>query len=110
MTHEEFVTAYREGGVRAVVDRRAAARYVSARMMLPLLLLPVLGIAVALALTGFLVWAATVFVLAVVFRAMVRASSRGFVLTHALESARFYEEALAAGILRPEPIGEAPRP
>ena len=109
MTHGEFVAAYREGRIRALVDRRAAARFLSARTMLPRLLLPILGIAVALALTGFLIWAAAVFVLAVVFRTLVRASGRGFVMAHALGSARFYEEAVAAGILSVEPIDEAPR-
>jgi hypothetical protein len=52
MTHAEFVAAYRESRLRLQVDRDAAARVVSARLMLPLVLLPVLGAGVALALVG----------------------------------------------------------
>jgi hypothetical protein len=105
VTHAEFVAAYREGRARALVERRAAARFVSARMMLPLILPPVLGGAVALALTGFLFWGAALFVLAFAFRALVRASSQGFVVSRALEQPRFYDEAIASGLLRVEPAG-----
>ena len=109
MTHAEFVTAFRAGRVRAIVDRPAAARFVSARMLLPVVLLPILGIAVALALVGQYLWGAAVFVLAFAFRALVRASSQGFVVTRALEDARFYEEARVAGLLRVEPAAEGPQ-
>ena len=50
MTHSEFVAGYHEGRVRAVIDREAAARFVSGRAVLPLVLLPILGLGVALAL------------------------------------------------------------
>ena len=106
MTHAEFVTAFRAGRARAIVDRRAAARFVSARMLLPVVLLPILGVAVALALVGHYVWGLFVFVLAFAFRALVRASSQGLVVTRALEEPRFYEEARAAGLLRGEPLEE----
>jgi len=103
MTHEEFVAEFRAGRVRAVVDRRAAARYLSARMLLPLVLLPVFGIGVALALVGHYVWGLVAFVIAFAFRALVRGSSQGFVVTRAVSDSRFYEEALAAGLIRIEP-------
>jgi len=107
MTHEEFVAEFRAGRVRAVVDRRAAARYVSARMLLPVVLLPVFGIGVALALVGHYVWGLVVFVLAFAFRVLVRGSSQGLVVTRVLEDARFYEEALAAGLIRIEPATQS---
>lgn len=108
MTHGEFVAEFRAGRIRAIVERRAAARFVSARMLLPVMLLPVLGIAVALALIGHYLWGGAIFLLAFAFRALVRASSQGFIVTRALEDARFYEEARAAGLLRVEPANEAP--
>jgi hypothetical protein len=49
MTHAEFVAAYREGRVRVGIQRKTAARFVSARVLLPLVLLPVLGLGDALA-------------------------------------------------------------
>lgn len=108
MTHAEFVAAFRAGRIRAIVERRAAARFVSARMLLPVFLLPAFGVAVALALVGQYIWGGAVFVIAFAFRALVRASSQGFVVTRALDDARFYEEARAAGLLRVEPAGTAP--
>jgi hypothetical protein len=100
MTHVEFVAAYREGRLTVQIDRDKAARFVSQRMLLPFFLLPVLGLAVALALTGY-VWAGIgLFAAAIGFRFVVRASGRGFVLSRALQDPRFYEQALAAGLIQ----------
>jgi hypothetical protein len=99
VTHEEFVAAYREGKLAVQVDPKAAAKLVSARMMLPLILLPVLGLAVALALTGYLVSGVLLFIAGLVFRYFVRRSSRGFVLTHSIENPAFYQQVVTAGIL-----------
>jgi hypothetical protein len=99
MTHEEFVRAYREGWLRVGVDARAAARIVSARLMLPFVLLPLLGLGVALALTGYLVPGIAVFAAALALRFLVRVSSRGFVLSRALQDRAFYEEAVAKRVL-----------
>jgi hypothetical protein len=101
MTHQEFVAGYREGTLKVHVDPKAAARLVSRQMVLPLVMLPFFGIAVALALSGYFIAGAIVFVLAVGFRYFVRSTSRGFLLTRALQDSQFYEEAVAAGTLRP---------
>ena len=102
MTHAEFVAAHREGKLSVHVDPKAAARLVSSRMMLPLILLPAFGIAVALTLTGYLVTGILLFAGALAFRYAIRRSSRGFVLTRALESADFYADAMKSGILKTE--------
>lgn len=99
MTHGEFVAAYASGTIRVHVDRQRAAKLVSARLMLPFVLLPLLGLAVALALTGHLIAGVALFVLVLVFRYAVRASSQGFVLSRALQDAAFYESVRAAGTL-----------
>ena len=101
MSHEEFLAAYASGKVRVRVDRDGAARLLSARLMLPLLL-PLLGLAVVLALTGALALGAGLFLLVLALRYAVRASGQGLVLSRALHSPAFYEEALAAGILSVE--------
>ena len=99
MTHEQFIAAYRSGGIRVHVDRGRAAKLVSARLMLPFVLLPLLGLAVALVLTGRPFAGIALFLLVLVFRYAVRASSQGFVLMRALQDPAFYEQARAAGIL-----------
>lgn len=99
MTHEEFIAAYRSGTIRVRVDRQRAAKLVSARLMLPFVLLPLLGLAVALALTGRLVGGIAVFLLVLALRYAIRASSQGFVLSRALQNPDFYEEVVGAGVL-----------
>lgn len=99
MTHPEFVAAYREGRIQVKVEPESAAKLVSRRMMLPLFLLPFLGLAVALAIVGHWVIGALVFAAALAFRAAVRASARGFVLSRSLADARFYDEMVRQGIL-----------
>lgn len=99
MTHAEFVEAYRHGRVRVTVDRAAAARFVSGRAMLPLVLLPVMGLGVALAIVGHFVIGAIVFIAALLLRFLVRRSSDGFLLWRALRDAEFYQQVLAAGVL-----------
>ena len=99
MTHGQFIAAYRSGGIRVHVDRGRAAKLVSARLMLPFVLLPLLGLAVGLALTGWSFAGIALFLLVLVFRYAVRASSQGFVLTRALRDPGFYEEVRASGVL-----------
>lgn len=100
VTHAEFVAAYREGRLTAQVDAKAAAKLVSDRMMLPLVLLPLFGLAVGLTLIGQLAWGIAVFVLAFGFRYFVRSSARNFVLTRSLEDPAFYQQLRESGILR----------
>ena len=102
MTHEEFVAGYHAGRIRVSIDRDAAARFVSGRAMLPLVLLPVLGLAVALALVGYVIAGIVVFVAALVVRFLVRRSSDGFLLWRALQDADFYRQVVAAEVLTVE--------
>ena len=100
MTHAEFVAAYREGRLQVQVDKSAAARMVSARLLLPFVLLPVMGLGVALALVGHFIVGALIFLAALALRFGVRRTAPGFVLQRALEDERFYSEALASGLLK----------
>ena len=99
MTHEEFVAAYHAGRLRLKIDREAAARYVAGRAMLPLVLLPVLGLGVALALVGYIVTGTLVFLAALLVRFLVRRSSDGFLLWRALQDPEFYQQVVAAQVL-----------
>jgi len=102
MTHAEFVAGYAAGTLRVRVDRERAAKLVSTRLMLPFVLLPLFGLAVALALTGRLFAGIALFLLVIAFRYFVRASSQGFILSRALQDPAFYEEMVAAGVLSSE--------
>ena len=107
MTHTEFVAAYQAGRVKVTIDRNSAKRFVSGRGLLPFVLLPVLGISVAIALIGHYIVGAIVFLLALGLRWLVRAGAQGFVLQRALRDERFYTDAVAARVLRTE---EEPQP
>jgi hypothetical protein len=102
MTHEEFVAAYQAGRLRVTVNRDAAARFVSGRAMLPLVMLPVLGLGVALALVGYVLTGIAIFVAALGLRFLVKRSSEGFLLWRALRDAEFYQQVRAAGVLAVE--------
>ena len=99
MTHAQFIAAYEAGRIRVQIDRDAAARFVSGRAMLPLVMLPVLGFGVALALVGYLFTGAFVFAAALLLRYVVRRSSEGFLLWRALRDGEFYEQVRAAQVL-----------
>lgn len=109
-THADFVAGYRSGGLVLHVDRKAAARFVSGRMLLPFILLPVFGLAVGVALAGWFIAGVAIFLAGFLFRWFVRSSSHGFVLTQSLYSAAFYRDALAAGVIRLESRPEAGAP
>lgn len=100
MTHHEFTTAYAAGRVKVTVDPVRASRFVSGRLMLPFLLLPLFGLAVGLALMQSWSWAVAALLVAYALRYVVRASSPGFVLRRALADAAFYGEAQDRGLLR----------
>jgi len=102
MTHGEFVAAVRSGSARVRVDEKSAAQQVSARLMLPFVLLPVMGLGVALAIVGHILAGGSIFAAALALRYAVRRSAPGFVLQRALADERFYAEALAAGLITPE--------
>ena len=99
MTHAEFVAAYEAGRIRVSVNRDAASRFVARHAVLPLVLLPVLGLGVALALVGYIVTGTLIFLGALLLRFVVRRSSGGFIVWHALQNAEFYRQVTAANVL-----------
>ena len=98
MTHAQFVQAYRSGAIRVDVDRAAAARFMSARLLLPLVMLPVLGIGTALALSGWLWTGFTLIGIATIGPMLIKRSAPHFVLAQSLADERFYADAIAAGV------------
>jgi hypothetical protein len=110
MTHAEFVRAYARGEIRVEMDPAGSARYLSARLLLPLVRLPVLGLGVALMLVGWLFTGIGVFALGVLVPQMIKRSAPHFLFQQALADAAIYQELEAAGLLRVTPVAtETPR-
>lgn len=100
MTHADFVDAYRSGAIRVDIDPAEAARFVSARLLLPLVRLPVLGIGVALALIGWIWTGIALIAVGTLVPLLVKRSAPHFVITQALADPRFFDDVAALGVLR----------
>ena len=104
MTHAEFVAAYARGEIKIEVDPRGAARHLSARLLLPFVMMPVLGIGVALALVGWIFSGFAIIALGIIAPQLIKRSAPHFLLTQALENAAVYEEVTRTGVLRVAPV------
>lgn len=102
MTHTEFVAAYREGRITVEFDPALAGKFLSARLLLPLMILPVLGAGVGLALLGWLWTGLLVIAAGIVIPRVIKRSAPHFLLTQMLSDEKLYDDAQRAGILRME--------
>jgi hypothetical protein len=103
MMHTEFVAAYAAGRIKVAVDPAAAAKYLSARLMLPFFLMPVLGAGIAFALLGW-IWSGLALIAAgFIAPRLIKRSAPHFVLTQALQNGDIYREVTQAGILQITP-------
>ena len=99
MEHDEFVRAWREGRVRVAIDREAAARFVSARLLLPFVAIAVIGAGIALALIGHVWVGLAVGAAGILAPRAIKRGAGGFVLNQIGADAAFYADALRAGAL-----------
>ena len=104
MTHAEFIAAYTRGEIKVEIDPPGAARFLSARLLLPLVMMPVLGIGVALALTGWIFTGLAVIAAGIIAPRLIKRSAPHFVLTQALQDAAVFDEVTRAGVLRVTPV------
>jgi len=104
MTHTEFVAAYARGEIRVEIDPKAAARHLSARLLLPFVMMPVVGIGIALALIGSFFLGLAIIALGIIIPQLIKRSAPHFLLTQALEDAGVYEEATRSELLRVTPV------
>ncbi len=98
LTHREFVQAYGEGRIIVNFDPQAAAKFLSAR--LPLFMLPVLGIGVGLALSGWIWTGLLVIALGIVVPRLIKRGAPSFLMQQMLGDEGLYREALHAGIMQ----------
>ncbi|MCW5575252.1 MAG: hypothetical protein KIT13_04085 [Burkholderiales bacterium] len=99
-THHEFVQAYGEGRIIVNFDPQAAAKFLSARLLLPLFMMPVLGIGVALALSGWIWTGLLVIALGIVVPRLIKRGAPSFLMQQMMTDEGLYREALHAGIMR----------
>lgn len=104
MTHEEFIRAYTRGEIKIEVDPAGAARFLSARLLLPWVAMPVAGIGVALALTGWIYTGVAVIALAYLVPRLIKRSAPHFVFQQALTDSKVYYAATRADVLRIVPV------
>lgn len=111
MTHQEFVSRYRAGAIKVNFNAPLAARLLSAKLLLPVMTLPVLGIGVGLALIGWLWTGLIIIAIGFIGPRMIKRSAPHFLLTQALQDAELYEEVCKLGILQIVTVThETPRP
>ncbi len=99
LTHAEFVTAYAQGEIIVNFDPKAAAKFLSARLLLPLFMMPVLGIGVALALAGWVWTGLAVIALGIIVPRLIKRGAPHFLLQQSLSDAGLYQELLRNGVM-----------
>ncbi len=99
LTHREFVQAYGEGRIIVNFDPQAAAKFLSARLLLPLFMMPVLGIGVALALSGWIWTGLLVIALGIVVPRLIKRGAPAFLMQQMLGDEGLYRDAAHAGIM-----------
>ncbi len=109
MTHAEFTAAYTRGEIKVELDPKEAARFLSARLLLPLFMMPVLGIGVALALVGWIFTGLAIIALGIIAPRLVKRSAPHFVLQQALNDPAIYQEITKSGLLRVVPVANNPK-
>ncbi|WP_222623139.1 hypothetical protein [Ramlibacter cellulosilyticus] len=99
VAHEEFRSGLPAGRFRVVVDPKLARRYVAQRLLLLVIVMPVIGVGIALALTGS-TWAGAVLVaLGVLLNRVVMWQAPRILLHLALRDAKVYEHVTQNGVM-----------
>src|SRR5690606_39345197 len=97
VSHEEFRAGLPAGRFRVVVDPKLARRFVAQRLMLMVVLMPVIGVGIALVLTG-QTWPGALLVFAGVgLHRLVRWQAPKILLQMALRDPAVYDHATADG-------------
>ena len=100
MTHAEFVAAYQRGEIKVDFDPKTAERFLSARLLLPLIALPVLGIGVALTLIGWVYTGLAIIAAGFIGPRLIKRGAPRFILAQALQERAFYEEVTRSGLMK----------
>ena len=110
MTHAEFLAAYQRGELRVEMDAKAAARFLSAQLLLPLVAMPVLGLGIALALIGWIYTGLAVIALGFVVPRVIKRGAPSFLLQRAMEDPATYDALTRANVMRLAATGSPQAP
>lgn len=100
LSHHDFVAAFHDGTITVSFDPKGAARFISARLLLPLFMMPVLGIGVGLALSGWIWTGLLVIALGIIVPRLIKRAAPRFLMQQMMEDEGLYREVLHAGIMR----------
>ena len=110
MTHDEFVAAWHDGRIAIAIDSAAAARFLSARLLLPFVAVAVIGAGIALVLWGRFGTGIAVGAAGILVPHLIKRGARGFLLSRIATDPDLYAAGMAAGIIRVIPNEAAPAP
>lgn len=105
MTHAEFVAAYQRGELKVEFEPKSAARFLSARLLLPLVMMPILGSGVAVALVGWFFTGLAIILFGIVAPQLIKRSAPHFLFQQALHDPALYEELTRADVMRAIRVG-----
>lgn len=100
LSHRDFVSAFHNDSITVTFDPKGAARFISARLLLPLFMMPVLGIGVALALTGWVWTGLTIIALGIVVPRLIKRGAPRFLMHQMMDDESLYRDVVHAGIMR----------
>ncbi len=100
MTHTEFVAAYCAGRITVEFNPALAGHFLSARLLLPLMMLPVLGAGVALALIGWLWTGLAAIAAGIIIPRLIKRSAPHFLLIQMLEDDAVFHDLIQSGVSR----------
>ena len=99
VAHEEFRAGLAAGRLRVIVNPRLARRYVSQRLLLMVVLMPLIGVGIALALTGSR-WAGAALVAAgVILHRVVAWQAPNILVQLALRDPLVYDHVTQNGVM-----------
>ena len=107
MTHDEFTAGAARGAYQIDFEPKAAAKYLSIRLMLPLVALPVLGIGVALALIGWIYTGLAILAVGFVLPRLIKRAAPRILYELALQDPALYDDLTRSGLMQVRPRGEA---
>jgi hypothetical protein len=99
LSHRDFVTAFHDSAITVTFDPQGAARFVSARLLLPLFMMPVLGVGVAMALSGWIWTGLAVIALGIIVPRLIKRGAPGFLMQQMMDDEALYRDVVHAGIM-----------
>lgn len=100
MDHAQFIGAWRRHEIDVAIDPRAAAAFLSARLLLPFVAVAVIGIGIAVVLSGWIWTGLTIGALGMLVPRLIKRGAGGFLLQHIADDPQLYADALKAGALQ----------